>query len=83
MNTVVQRRPEAAPAQPTISEQTALSRPTIAQRLALRVALHLIVWSASRGASSAPEVAYRREQLAAREARERRWQREYLLITHR
>lgn len=83
MNTVVQRRPEVAPAPPAISEQTALGRPTLAQRLALRIALRLIVWSANRGASSAPEVAYRREQLAAREARERHWERAYLLTPYR
>ncbi|MDQ1216316.1 hypothetical protein [Microbacterium arborescens] len=75
MNTVVQRRPEVAPARPAIPEQTALGRPTLAQRL--------IVWSANRGASSAPEVAYRREQLAARESRERHWERAYLLTPYR
>ncbi|WP_424449619.1 hypothetical protein [Microbacterium arborescens] len=83
MNTVVQRRPEVVPARPAIPEQTALGRPTLLQRLALRVALRLIVWSAKRGASSAPDVAYRREQLAAREARERLWMHDYLLTRFR
>jgi len=82
MNTVVQRRPEVAPARPVIPEHPGLDHPTLLQRLALRLALRLIVWSAGRGASSAPEVAHRRDQLAAREQRERLWLREYLLTPH-
>ncbi len=82
MNTVVRRRPEVAPARPAIPEQAAAGRPTLLQRLALRVAVRLIVWSAQRGASTARDLAERREQLAAREARERHWMREYLLTPH-
>ncbi len=83
MNTVVQRRPEVAPARPATPEQTTIGRPTLLQRLALRLAARLILWSADRGASSAPEVAQRREQRVAREERERHWMREYLLTPYR
>ena len=69
MHSVVQRRPSIAPTAPIITEPADLRRLTITQRVALRVALRLIVWSARERASSSPEVARERDRLAAREER--------------
>lgn len=81
MNTVVERHPSVAPVASALAVPS--RRLTLTERLALRMALRLIVWSARHRATAAPAVARAREQLAAREARERAWQRSYLLTTHR
>lgn len=83
MNTVVERHPSLASVAPAQAVPT-LSRPlTLTERLALRLALRLIVWSARHRATTAPAVARAREHLAAREARERAWQRSFLLTVRR
>ncbi|MEH3089142.1 MAG: hypothetical protein PGN24_05885 [Microbacterium arborescens] len=83
MHTVVPRRPSVAPSAPAIPEPADLRRLTITQRVALRVALRLIVWSARERATSSPAVAMERELRAAREERERLWMRSYLLTPYR
>lgn len=83
MNTVVDRHPSVAPVASALAVPTASRRLTLTERLALRLALRLIVWSARHRATAAPAVARAREQLAAREARERAWQRSFFLSTHR
>ncbi|MDN8547651.1 hypothetical protein PUW81_000870 [Microbacterium sp. NM3R9] len=82
MNTVVERHPSVAPVASAHAVPPA-RRLTLTERLALRLALRLIVWSARHRATAAPAVARAREQLAGREARERAWQRSFLLTTHR
>ena len=87
MNTVVHRRPPvAATATPVAPQQSVAGfprRPTLSERWALRLAVHLIAWSARHRASASPAVSRARSELAAREIRERRWERERALTIPR